>query len=206
MNLHGTFYEVPRDDSGGLAKARPIATHNRQIFDFASWRGMLVMSGITRVPRAACCQCGGDTGGQAASGTADAADGHSITSDDGKVGLWLGNVEDLRKLGPPRGEGGPWRNTTVQAGEPSDPYLMTGYDRKTVQFAHDRPTTVRFTLEVDFLADGTWHIYRTFAVQAGQTLTHAFPREFSAHWVRVRADTNCHATAWFVYSAGPSSP
>ena len=104
MNLHGTFYEVPRDDSGGLAKARPIATHNRQIFDFASWRGMLVMSGVT---------------------DGAAAGGHSITSDDGKVDLWLGNVEDLWKLGPPRGEGGPWRNATVRAGNPSDPYLMT---------------------------------------------------------------------------------
>ena len=45
MNIHGTFYEMPRDDSGGLAKIRPIATHNRRIFDFASWRGMLVLSG-----------------------------------------------------------------------------------------------------------------------------------------------------------------
>jgi hypothetical protein len=183
MNLHGTFYEVPRDDSGGLAKARPIATHNRQIFDFASWRGMLVMSGVT---------------------DGAAAGGHSITSDDGKVDLWLGNVEDLWKLGPPRGEGGPWRNATVRAGNPSDPYLMTGYDRKTVQLSHDRPAAVRFTLEVDFLADGTWHVYQTFAVQAGQTLTHAFPREFSAHWVRVKTDTNCRATAWLLYSVGPS--
>jgi hypothetical protein len=59
-------------------------------------------------------------------------------------------------------------------------------------------------LEVDFLADGTWPIYRTFAVQAGQALTHAFPREFSAHWVRVNTDTNCRGTAWFVYDVHAS--
>ncbi len=51
MNVHGTFYELPRAESGGLAKIRPIATHNREIFDFASWRGMLAISG-NRVARA----------------------------------------------------------------------------------------------------------------------------------------------------------
>jgi hypothetical protein len=64
--------------------------------------------------------------------------------------------------------------------------------------------SVHFTLEVDFLADGTWHTYRTFAVPAGQTLRHAIPREFSAYWVRVKTDSNFRATAWFVYSTGPS--
>ena len=88
--------------------------------------------------------------------TGAAADGHYLASDDGKVGLWLGNLEDLWRFGPPRGEGGPWRETAVRAGMPSDPYLMTGYDHKTVRLSHDRPQPVRFTIEVDFLANGTW--------------------------------------------------
>jgi hypothetical protein len=121
-------------------------------------------------------------------------------SDDGKVALWVGNLEDLWKLGVPRGEGGPWRDAAVRAGAPSDPYLMTGYDRKTVRLSHDRPADVRFTIEVDFLADGTWHPYETVTVPAGKTVTHAFPAGFAAHWVRVKADADCKATAWFVYN------
>ena len=129
-----------------------------------------------------------------------AADGHYLASEDGKVGLWLGNLEDLWKLGPPRGSGGPWRETAVRAGEPSDPYLMTGYENKKVQLSHDWPMAVQFTIEVDFLANGTWHAYQTVTVPAGQTVTHAFPDGFSAHWVRVKADSDCKATAWFVYN------
>jgi hypothetical protein len=182
MNIHGTFYELPREDSGGLAKIRPICTHNRCIFDFASWRGVLVLSGNL---------------------AGAAVDGHYLASDDGKVGVWLGNVEDLWKLGPPRGEGGPWRDTAVRADQPSDPYLMTGYDRKTLRLSHDRPHAVQFTLEVDFLASGSWHPYQTVTVPAGQTVTHAFPVGFSAHWVRLKTNSDCQATAWFIYDLPP---
>jgi len=180
MNIHGTFYELPRADSGGLARIRPVSTHNRLIFDFASWRGMLVISGTL---------------------AGAAADGHYVASDDGKAGLWFGNVDDLWRLGPPRGTGGPWRDTAVQARAPSDPYLMAGYDRKTVRLSHDRPSEVRFTVEVDFLADGTWHPYGAFAVPAGQTFVHTFPAGYTAHWVRLAADADCRATALFIYDA-----
>ena len=180
MNIHGTFYELPREDSGGLAKIRPITTHNRRIFDFASWRGLLVLAGTPPSRMAG-------------------ADGHYVASDDGKVGLWIGNVEDLWKLGPPRGQGGPWRDSPVRAGEPSDPYLMTGYDRKALRLSHDAKADVRFTIEVDFLASGHWHAYDTIAVPAGKEITHTFPAGFAAHWVRVKADGDCKATAWFIY-------
>ena len=147
MNLQGTFYEIPRETSGGLAKIRPITTHNRRIFDFISWRGLLVLSGN---------RLGG------------AADGHEVVSDDGQAALWLGNIEDLWKFGPPRGEGGPWCKTAVQADRPSAPYLMTGYENKTVRLSHDGPKAVRFTIEVDFLADGTWQTYQTFTIPAAK--------------------------------------
>jgi hypothetical protein len=178
LNVHGTLYELPRDDSGGIAKVRPITTHNRRIFDYASWRGLLVLAGNL---------------------AGAAADGHYVASDDGKVGVWLGNVEDLWKLGAPRGTGGPWRDTDVRAGAPSDPYLMLGYDRKKVDLSHDAKADVRFTIEVDPAATGAWHPYATVAVPAGKTVTHEFPAAYSAHWVRVKADAACKATAWFTY-------
>jgi len=183
LNACGTLYEVPRDD--GIIKARPITTHNRRIYDFASWRGLLVLAGNL---------------------AGAAADGHYVASDDGKAGLWLGNVEDLWKLGPPRGEGGPWKDSAVKAGEPSDPYLMTGYDRKSVQLSHDWHGDVKFTIEVDFLASGHFHAYETVTVPAGKTITHAFPAGFAAHWVRAKADANCKATAWFVYDIEEKAP
>jgi hypothetical protein len=115
--------------------------------------------------------------------------------------LWMGAVDDLWRWGKPRGVGGPWRRTTVKADAPSDPYIMTGFDRKRLDLSHDAPGDVTFRIEVDFLAspEPSWHEYARLKVSAGQTLTHAFPDGYSAHWVRLVADRGCSATATFTY-------
>ncbi len=177
MNIHGTFYELPRPSSGGLERVKPICTHRKRITDFCSWRGLLVLAG-TR---------------------ADAEpDGHYVATEDGKAGLWFGNVDDLWRMGKPVGVGGPWKDAPVEAAEPSDPYLMTGYDRKRVELSHDSSEPVTFVLEVCFDYTG-WRRHATLTVAPGETVTHVFPAWFSAHWVRVVSDRPCGATAWFVY-------
>ncbi|MDQ3814687.1 MAG: hypothetical protein M3347_12145, partial [Armatimonadota bacterium] len=114
FNCHGTFYELPAENAGGFAKIRPITTHNRRVTDYCSWRGLLVLTGIS--------------GG--------AGNRHIIRSDDSKAALWVGVVDDLWKLGKAVGRGGPWKDTAVKGGEPSDPYLMTGYDAKRLTLSH----------------------------------------------------------------------
>ncbi|MDZ7619498.1 MAG: hypothetical protein U1E05_21065, partial [Patescibacteria group bacterium] len=42
----GTIYMLPRANSGGVRALKPVATHNKAIFDLCSWRGMLVLSGV----------------------------------------------------------------------------------------------------------------------------------------------------------------
>lgn len=102
FDAHGTFYELPLSGSGGFRRVRPVATHNKHISDFASWRGLFVIAGL------------------ASSATTNS---HVFRSDDGQAALWFGNVDDLWHLGAPAGVGGPWKNTTVTANSPSDPYL-----------------------------------------------------------------------------------
>jgi hypothetical protein len=75
---------------------------------------------------------------------------------------------------------------------------MTGYDKKSVQLSHDAREEVRFTLEVDVTHHG-WREYQTIAAAPGQTVTHTFPEGYSAHWVRLKANKNCAATAVFSY-------
>jgi hypothetical protein len=183
MNIHGTIYELPRDDSGGMRGIRPLTTHGRELFDFTTWRGLLVIAG------------------NLSSATNDA---HYVQSDDGLVGLWFGNVDDLWRFGPPTGVGGPWKTSSVTAGVASDPYLMFGYERKELELAHSNVAPVTFTVEVDFAANNTWHRYGQFTVAPGQTLRHVFPGGFSAHWVRVNSDTTTTVTAQFTY--GPPAP
>ena len=183
--LFRSFYEVPRANSGGLRRIRPITTHNLEIFDYASWRGMLVLSGNL---------------------TGATEDEHYVTSDDGRVGLWFGNVDDLWKFGAPEGAGGPWKDSAVLAGTPSDPYLMYGYDNKLMELRHEGTGDVTFTVQVDPLADNTWETFGSFTVPAGQSLHYVFPEGYSAHWVRLVSDQSVTATAWFTYSSAIPEP
>ena len=113
--------------------------------------------------------------------------------------VWCGSLDELWELGKPRGEGGPWLDTPVEAGVPSDPYLMTGYDRKHVRLSHDAAHPVRITLEVDALGDGSFRPWQRLDVPAGQTVEYAFPEGFHAYWVRVVSDTTSTVSARFLY-------
>lgn len=175
MNIHGTFYEMPRDS--GLPLIKPVCSHGRQILDFCTWRGLLVLSGTLASAK---------------------PDGHFFRTADGQAGLWFGAIDDLWRLGKPVGRGGPWHNTPVTSGEASDPYLMTGYDKKKIELSHDADRAVTFTVEVD-INHGEWKLYKRFVVPAGKSVSHTFPQGFQAHWVRVRADQDCKATAMLTY-------
>lgn len=88
----------------------------------------------------------------------------------------------------------------VSAGVPSDPYLMTGFDRKCLHLCHDADKAVNFTIQVDFLGSGAWKTYGAINVDPGGYEYHVFPAGFSAHWVRVIAGGDCAATAYFTYT------
>ncbi|MDR1523854.1 MAG: hypothetical protein LBS79_01165, partial [Tannerella sp.] len=47
FNCLGTFYELPAENADGYAKIRPVASHNFRIHDYASYRGMIVLTGVT---------------------------------------------------------------------------------------------------------------------------------------------------------------
>ncbi|WP_146746581.1 hypothetical protein [Sinomicrobium soli] len=179
-NIAGTFYEVPLyfiDQEPLYKMMRPVSTHNKQISDFNTWNGLLVMSGVR----------------------ADAeASEHIYKSPDGKTALWFGGIDDLWSLGKPRGEGGPWKDAEVRAGELSDNYLMKGYDDKTLYLTADRDVKISLMVHFEhYLKEPV--LYKTFEVKKGEKLEYEFPEGFSAHWVQVKADKDCKATAWFVY-------
>ena len=115
-------------------------------------------------------------------------------------GLWFGRTDDLWNLGKPKGWGGPWWEDLVEAQVHSDPYLMTGFDKKVLHLSHDASETVRFTVEVDFLGCGAWKTYTSVDVPANGYVPHVFPDGFSAHWVRVVSASPCRATAQFHYT------
>ncbi len=177
FNAHGTFYELPAENAGGFAKVRPVATHNRLIHDYCSYRGLFVVSGISTA--------------------APENNPHIIRSADGKAALWAGAIDDIWKLGKPVGKGGPWLNTKVEAETTSDPYLLTAYDKKSLTLTADKAVTL--TAEIDLTGEGRWATYAVFDVKPGAETTHAFPEEFQAYWIRFKSSEDCTATARLVY-------
>jgi len=180
-NIHGTFYELPLITNGAPPAwnlIRPVSSHRKQIADFCSWNGLLVLSGIK--PDAN-------------------RDGHVFKSGDLNMGLWCGGIDDLWKLGKPTGNGGPWKDTQVHAHVPSDPYLMRGYDEKTATLSHGSTTPVQITLQIDIDGNGRWVTHETFSVPAGEKISHPFPEGFSACWVRAVSDTDTTTTVQLEY-------
>jgi len=178
-NLHGTFYEVPRSNfkvDPDWERMRPVSSHRKRIQDYCTWQGLLTLTGVS--PDAA-------------------AGGHIFRGPEGGA-VWCGAIDDLWQLGKPVGEGGPWKETSVKAGVASDPYLMTGYDRKILTLKADKDVTV--TLEVNVDHQSGWHLYQSISLKAGEKVAHPFPEAFSAHWIRCTAGQDCVATAWLVYS------
>ncbi|WP_435022193.1 hypothetical protein TA3x_002785 [Tundrisphaera sp. TA3] len=179
LNADGTFYELPAGNAGGFAGLRAIATHGRRVADFASYRGLMVMTGI-------------DPAGAK-------ENRHLIRSEDGRAAVWVGSIDDLWRFGKPVGVGGPWKDTIVAAGVPSDPYILTGFDRKRVLLAHNAGKAVRMRVEVEVAGNDHWIPYRTLDVPPGKAIDFAFPPDFDGNWVRVVADADCVATAQFTY-------
>jgi len=177
FNCFGTFYELPARNAAGFNRVRPISSHTLAIQDYCSYRGLLVFSGVDL-------DAAGDNH-------------HIIRSDDGKTGLWVGAIDDLWSLGKPVGIGGPWKDTRVQANQPSDPYLMTGYDQKSLTLKSSTPT--RITAEVDISGMGDWKVYKRFEVKEGEAVTYQFPDAFQAYWIRFRSEASASVSAILNY-------
>jgi len=177
LDHHGMFYELsPHAYGNRVWGIRPISTHLSVIPDFCSWQGMLVLG----------------------SDNASADSGGNLTTAEPQSGLWMGKLDDLWSFGKPAGWGGPWWSESVQSGEASDPYLMTGFGAKCLHLSHDAQTEISFDIELDFRGDGTFSHYASLATD--QYAVHVFPSGLSAHWVRLVPRANCCVTAQFHYT------
>jgi hypothetical protein len=157
---------------------RPVSTHLWVLGDFCSWRGFLVLG----------------------SDNASAWGPHNILCGEPPSNLWFGKTDDLWGFGKPSGWGGPWWESEVRAGEPFDPYLMTGYDKKVLHLSNEGEADANFAVEIDFLGTGAWKRYADLPVGRGGYLHHEFKAGFGAHWVRLTADRDCRASAQLFYT------
>ncbi len=179
MDHHGMWYELsPWAYGNRVWGIRPISTHLWVHGDFCSWNGMMVIG---------------------ADNTSHEG-GANVQSAEPQSGLWFGKTDDLWNLGKASGWGGPWWEDEVEAGAVSDPYLMTGFDKKVLHLSQESAGEAEFIIEVDFQGSGKWNRYATISVPASGYEHHVFPPGFSAHWLRIRAKSSCRATAQLHYT------
>jgi len=173
MDAFGIFYELPMMTYGGFVwGVKPISYHLRIVPDFCFWRGMFVMAG-------------------------DQTD-HGVGQP--QSGLLFQNIDDLWSYGKPSGWGAVWQNETVKANSISDPFLMTGFNKKTIHLNNKCQEEVEITMEIDFLGNEEWNHYKTFKLNAGEYKYYVFPDGYSAHWVRLKINRESVITAQFVYN------
>ena len=173
MDIHGIIYELPMMSyEGKIWGIKPVAYHLRLIPDYCFWRGLFVLAG-------------------------DQTD-HGVGQP--QSNLLFMNIDDLWNMGKPTGWGSVWRNEDVEAKNPSVQFLMTGFDKKVLHITNHSAHEVTFTIEVDYTGNGTWNNYFTFLIEAGSYKYHVFPDGFSSHWVRIKTNKNCKATATFFYN------
>lgn len=175
MDIQGMFYELqPLPFENRIWGVKPVCQHLRIIPDYCAFRGLLALGGNQTTHN----------------------QGNSPMSGQPQSGIWFGKTDDLWSWGRPAGWGGPWRKARVKADVPSEPFLMTGFDKKVVHLKTDQLASMQ--LQVDFLGDGTWESYESVRVQG--YARHIFPPGFSAHWVRIVPSVDCTATAEFMYT------
>jgi hypothetical protein len=179
MNAGGMFYELPAMTyANSVWGVRPVCSHLRIVGDYCSWNGLLVMAGDQTTP----------------------IHDSNIFVGQPQANLWLGKTDDLWNWGKPAGWGGPWWETTVEADEPSDPYLMTGFDQKCLHVHHDGGRGCRVDVQVDFMGQGQFQPYESLETGENGYVWHVFPPGFSAHWVRLSTDYGGVVTAQFLYT------
>ena len=88
-----------------------------------------------------------------------------------------------------------WLDADVKKGVPSDPYLMTGYDRKKVNIRASGDAEI--TLEIDITGCGTWAKLKSYKVGAEPVSDEL--SAVRAYWVRAVSDRDCKASVQFAY-------
>ena len=149
MDCHGMFYELSTwAYDNHIWGVRPISTHLWVHGDFCTWRGMLCSARITPARTAAPITWRASRNRACISARPTTSGG-------------------LASRPAGAASGGKMRSA---AGETSDPYLMTGFDKKVLHLCNGADSAARFVLEVDFLGNGKWMTYDKFRSSARRLL------------------------------------
>ena len=177
LHICGTFIELPAENAGGITHARAIASHPFVIHDYASYRGMLVLTAATGAKPGA----------------------HVVTSTDGNAAVWLGVVDDIWKLGRPIGKAMTGLNNRNAGSWTSDPILANGFGDTeiTCQIAGGLGGVV--FVDADISGNGTWIGLCRIQVMPGGKGHAAIDKRLHPYWLRIRTAPGTEVIADFTF-------
>ncbi|MGE0761012.1 MAG: hypothetical protein AB7O38_28630, partial [Pirellulaceae bacterium] len=188
MTMHGALWRFPRRfgvaDSAGI---EPRSSYLKVIGDFARWQDHIVF-GCDDTAR------NEFLNKRQAKGT--------IAAPQSQSNLWFTSPDRLDQLGPVLGRGAVWWNEAVEAGVPSDPYLLAGFGTRGVHLAHASDYEVRITVEGDEQGRGVWSRLADVPIPPKSHRWYELPESWRGIWVRLTADRQLARGTAFFHACG----
>jgi hypothetical protein len=107
----------------------------------------------------------------------------------------FGGIEDVWKGGAPIGRGYFWYKEAVVNGTDSDPMLIRGFDKKSIQILNGSALPITFTIKIVNYSDV--YTLATLLVEAGAFGTYQLPAGVGGDWVKLAPSVaGTPITAW----------
>ncbi len=95
-----------------------------------------------------------------------------------------------------------WLKDDVKAGAPSEPFLFSGFAKRSLHLAHQNAEQVTVRIEVDPKGNGVWTKLRDITVPANDNAWTEFPLTEVGVWVRLIANRDATKATAFLHYRG----
>ena len=187
MTMHGMFWQFPEmfmpANSGGL---RPRSAYLKVIGDYARWNDRLVF--------------GCDDSAEKEFLNKRSVKGNIEGPGQSNSNLWFTDFDTPDNLGPATASGAVWLSDSVSSGEFSEPFLLAGWEQRSLWMKNEGNVATDFIFEVDKAGNGQWKLAEeTCTLKAGESRLLDLSSMGMAEWIRVKSSNASIATAHFTY-------
>ncbi|MCA9081698.1 MAG: hypothetical protein KDA58_14145, partial [Planctomycetaceae bacterium] len=147
MTMHGAFWRFPRDfGTKHSAGIRPRSNYLKVVGDFCRWQDRIVL--------------GCDDTARSEFLNKRKLKGGVIPAGQSQSNLRFLAPSELDQQGPVLGRGAVWLNDDLEQNSISDPFLLSGYDYRTLILFQTGAGPNEFPIEIDRKGNGDWQTYQ----------------------------------------------
>ena len=187
MTMHGMFWHFPQSFTAtNTSGIRPRSSYLKVIGDFTRWDNQLVF--------------GCDDAAKSEFLNKRMAKGGIAGPGQSQSNLWFTSLKQPDNTGSKDASGAVWLKEDVQAGQVSDAFLFSGWDKRTAWIKNEGTKNVSFTFEIDQKGNNHWQKLVTIQVPANESKQLPFSVKEIGEWIRVKTDEASNVSVSFVYS------